>query len=188
MRRLITKIKNIIKIANLLSVDDSGNLRIGNAQFLGKEQTVNIFSPYGLIHNPPISSLGVLFQVQSHENNIMSIWDDPKNRTLKNLSSCEVAVSNYNTGDYVYFKTGNVIEIVGVTINANATTTNITSDVNITGDMVITGNLNVTGTITAPTIQANTSLMVQGEEMHNHGHPQGMDSAGNIQQNTGGPV
>lgn len=50
------------------------------------------------------------------------------------------------------------------------------------------GNLTTTGTATAGTVAATTSLTVAGKEMDSHAHGQGDDSAGNTEQNTGGPL
>jgi hypothetical protein len=49
----------------------------------------------------------------------------------------------------------------------------------LTGNMIINGNLNVTGQITAG------SAVIGGVTFNSHVHPQGPDSAGNAQQNTG---
>lgn len=54
--------------------------------------------------------------------------------------------------------------------------------------MTVDGNLTVTGTINAPIINAATSLLINSKEMDDHKHPQGVDSDGDTQQNTGGPI
>lgn len=46
-----------------------------------------------------------------------------------------------------------------------------------------TGNVNVAGTLTA-----TTDVVGGGKSLKNHTHPQGADSAGNTQQNTGTPL
>jgi len=71
-------------------------------------------------------------------------------------------------------------------------------DMDINGCVIdATGNINCPGTIvattsvSAPTIAATGaggSLTVAGKEMKGHTHTQGNDSAGNTEQNTGGPV
>lgn len=63
------------------------------------------------------------------------------------------------------------------------------------GDMDINGVIiDTAGNVTSPavvagvTMAATTSLTVAGKEMNGHAHPQGVDSSGDTQQNTGGPI
>jgi phage gp45-like len=121
------KIVNLIKTGKIVSVDDSKNLRFGVSDFLGKEQNINVFTPYGLMHNPPVGSLVVMWASQAQESKIVSVSDDPQNRTLKNLLPGEVAIGNYETGDYAYFKANGDLE-VKVTQDINGT---VGRDVNL---------------------------------------------------------
>ena len=54
--------------------------------------------------------------------------------------------------------------------------------------IVATGLISSAVSVAAPAMLAATSLTVAGKEMAGHTHPQGPDSAGNTQVNTGGPV
>lgn len=181
MRALYSKIKNMIKVARLLSTIDDGNLRLAKAQYFNKSQIVGAFSPYGIMHNPPVGSLGLLFSVNSQESHTMGIFDDPNNRTLKSLGTGEVAIGNYGTGDYVHFQNGQIIKVratgnvemeidnsLTVVAGSNAVLTAPT--VTINGNLTVNGNINSTGTISAPTIAASNSLTVGGLEMEDHVH------------------
>lgn len=68
-------------------------------------------------------------------------------------------------------------------------------DMNINGAVIdVSGNITSPGTIvavtsvSAPLLAAATSLTVNGKEMNNHTHSQGVDSNGDTQVNTNGPV
>lgn len=197
MRALYSKIKNMIKVARLLSTIDDGDLRLARAQYFNKNQIVGAFSPYGLMHNPPIGSLGLLFSVSSLESHTIGIFDDPNNRTLKGLGNGEVAIGNYGTGDYVHFRNGQIIKVratgnmeveadndviinVGnnITAVANDSVTLTAPTVTINGNVTVNGNVSSTGTISAPTIAAGSSLTVDGLEMGTHRH-------GGVQTGTG---
>lgn len=197
MKALYSKIKNAIKVARLVLTMDGGDLRLAKVRYFNKEQTVGAFSPYGLMHNPPVSSLGLLFSVNSLESHTIGIFDDPNNRTLKNLDNGEVAIGNYTTGDYVHFKNGQIIKVRAtgsvdievdsdaiIDVGNNITTeagNNITTEagsnitltaptVTINGNLSVNGTINSTGTTSAPTIAASGSLTVGGLEMGNHVH------------------
>lgn len=68
-------------------------------------------------------------------------------------------------------------------------------ELEVGGDFVVNGatidtagNITTDATITGETVAANTSLTVAAKEMSGHTHPQGVDSNGDTQQDTGGPV
>jgi phage gp45-like len=99
----ITLIKNLFKIAKLLSVDDSGDYQFMTVKTLGKTQKVMSFKPYGLMSNPPVNSIVSLLSQQGQESNGIGTADDPKNRIFSNMETGEVALGNYFTGAAVYF-------------------------------------------------------------------------------------
>ena len=154
--KLINKIKNIVKIARIVSVDDSADIRFGVVKYLGKEQECQIFTPYGIMSNPPENSMGPIFQIDGEESKLMGMFDRTDNRPVKNLESGEVAVGNYETGDYVKFKDGNIIEI------------SCGGDLNITvsGTATIDGDLDVTGEVTAKSGSPATKVTLS-----QHVHP-----------------
>jgi phage gp45-like len=99
----ITLIKNLFKIAKLLSVDDSGDYQFMTVTTLGKTQKVLSFKPYGLMSNPPVDSIVSLLSQQGQESNGIGTADDPKNRIFSNMEPGEVALGNYDTGAALYF-------------------------------------------------------------------------------------
>jgi phage gp45-like len=100
---IVKLIKNMFKIAKLMSVDDSGDFQFATVSTLGKTQKVLMLKPYGLMSNPPSSSMVALWNQQGQESNGIGIADDPKNRILKDMAEGEVGLGNYITGDYIYF-------------------------------------------------------------------------------------
>lgn len=191
MRRLITMIKNAFKIARLLSVDDSADLRFGSVSMLGKTQKVMIFSPYGLMHNPPSDSLALVWSQQGQESNGIGIADDPKNRTLKDLKSGEVAIGNYLTGAYIYFD-----ENGKCTIAADDMDVLIQNDISLEAinmTTVCSGTFEVQAVNINLIASANIALSAasvahDGTNIgDDHYHSQGNDSGGSIEQDTGGP-
>jgi phage gp45-like len=100
---IIRLIKNMIKIAKLLSVDDSGDFQFLTVSMLGKEQRVLSLKPYGLMSNPPTSSMVTVFSQQGQESNGLGIADDPKNRILTDMAEGVVGLGNYITASYITF-------------------------------------------------------------------------------------
>lgn len=130
----------------MTSSDDSGNLRFGRFKYQGRTSDVkgNIFTPYGLMHNPPDGSMAMIFSQNAQESNPITIVDDPNNRTLKNLAKGEVAVGNYLSGSYIHFLANGDILINNVSGNSSILVK--TNEVVITATMVtVTGDLRVSG-------------------------------------------
>lgn len=166
VRMIFQKLLNLIKIGKVVSVDDSSDLRQGIISFLGKQQKVCIFTPYGIMHNPPKNSLSTLFCVQGQESNMFSFSDDPKNRPLKNLKEGEFAIGNYKTGDYIYFdEEGNLKGIVSKDLIFDfGGGINLTfGDVNITAE-----NINITANDVALTLNSFTINGKDVSELHTH--------------------
>ena len=204
MRSLITMLKNAFKIARLLSCDDSADLRFASVSFLGKTQKIMLFTPYGLMSKPPADSLALIWSQQAQESNGIGMADDPRNRTLKNLASGEVALGNYSTGHYIYFDENglctiladdiNIVAANDITMTAENITLTASSDVSITGDTVgieatttmdlDATTLNITGT-TIPITGALTNNTVNIGSTHIHS--QGNDSNGDTEVDTGVP-
>lgn len=204
MRSIITMIKNAFKIARLLSCDDSADLRFASVSFLGKTQKVMLFTPYGLMSKPPADSLALVWSQQAQESNGIGMADDPRNRTLKNLASGEVALGNYTTGHYIYFDENglctiladdiNIVAANDITMTAENITLNAASDIEMSGDTVgieatttmdlDATTINITGT-TIPITGALTNNAVNIGSTHRHS--QGADSNGDAEQDTGVP-
>lgn len=169
MKRIFTLIKNIFKVAKVLSVDDSGDYQFANVSFLGKTQKVMLFTPYGLVSKPPVGSMGLLWSQQGQESNGIGMADDPKTRPLKDLNDGESALVNHITGDYIYLKENGDI---AVSCSGNLVA-------NVAGDATLTA---VNVEITSTTLTHNGTNIGK-----THVHPQGIDSDGDTQQDTGGP-
>lgn len=204
MRSIITMIKNAFKIARLLSCDDSADLRFASVSFLGKTQKVMLFTPYGLMSKPPADSLALIWSQQAQESNGIGMADDPRNRTLKNLASGEVALGNYTTGHYIYFDENglctiiaddiNIVAASDITMTAENITLNAASDINISGDTV---GIEATTTMNLDATTLNisgTTIPISGALTNNtvnigstHIHSQGNDSNGDTEVDTGVP-
>ena len=98
-------------------------------------------------------------------------------------------------GDASLQVTGDIdADCTNITVDATSTAvvtcpeSTFNGNVTINGNLTTNGNIAATGTSSAPTVAATTSLTVAGKEMSGHTHSQGNDSAGNTEQNTGGPV
>lgn len=116
----------------------------------------------------------------------------PQTSVIPNFNTSNLEIKT-NSGDTkIIVKGSEDVEITTTgDVDATCDTASIsaTTSVAITSPITtVTGNLSVTGTISAPTINASTSLTVKSKEMDDHKHSQGIDSDGDTQQNTDGPV
>lgn len=104
-------VKSLIKIARLLTTDDSGNRRFGVIRFQGKQQQCQVVTPYGLMSSPPADSMAVTLSQNGQESNALVIADDPDNRPLRNLKMGESGLGNYITGDHFHFDNQGVLHL-----------------------------------------------------------------------------
>ena len=180
IRKVMTLIKNMIKVARVLSVDDSGDYRSGQFAYLGRQVQGLVFSPYGLLHHPPNNSMAVVLAQNAQGSNALGIVDDPVNRPLKNLAEGEVALANYLTESNIHLQSGgNIVLTVGST-----TITIADGTVTINGAVLqVNDNINSSDTITATNEVTAGSINLT---THNHiGSPTA--PSGPI-SNTGAPV
>lgn len=213
MTQILTLLKNLFKIAKLLSVDDSGDLRFAMVSTMGKNQKMLLFSPYGLMHNPPLNSLTLAWSQQGQESNCIGMADDPKSRTLKDLKIGEVAMGNYLTGHHILFDEAGTCTLLtddlNIIVNQTCTLTADQIDIQAANDITIAAkNLFIdvendtsisSGTaeiesastldLTAVNVDlASTSMQHNGVNIGgNHIHSQGLDSSGDTEQDTGVP-
>ena len=81
------------------------------------------------------------------------------------------------------------IDSPDLTVDAPQIDVTASTEVNITTPLLtVTGDLFVTGEIESPTVKGTSSLIAGAKEIIEHTHPQGPDSLGNIQQDTGGNI
>jgi len=180
---ILNMLKNIFKVAKLLSVDDSGDFQFATVSFSGKQQKVLMLKPYGLMSNPPVSSMVGLWSQQGQESNGIGIADDPKNRTLKDLEPGEVGLSNFSTGDYIFFdKDGNMSLIVSTNKTETITGNSIENiggfkQLNAIGSFGVSStfvNLNGTGDNLTMWSDLNTQLQALITSFNIHTHNSGL--------------
>lgn len=116
----------------------------------------------------------------------------PQTNVIPSFDASNLEIKT-NSGDTkIIVKASEDVEITTTgEIKGQCDTADITATTSVdvtTPICTITGDLRVSGKITSPTIEADTSLKVAAKEMNGHTHPQGVDSNGDIQQNTGGPL
>jgi phage gp45-like len=170
MKELCNKIKNLFKVIRILSSDDSGDFQYAQVSYLGKEHKALIFYPYGLFGKPPANSMGLLWSQQGQESNGIGLAGDPKTRPLKDLKDGEAGIANHVTGDYVYLKANGDLQV------------------KCSGSLIadVAGN----ATISAVNVEITSATLTHNgvDISGSHTHPQGNDSNGDTQQNTGGPL
>lgn len=198
MKGLWNRIKNIVKVARLVSYDDSGNFSRGVASYMGKEVPLMDMKSYGHASRPPANSMCLVFAQNGQESNAIAIIDDPKRRTLKGLKEGESGLYNQLTGDYIYLKEDSNVEIktAKVTLLVGDTTVTI-EDGQVTidaADTTMNGNLQVNGTINATDdINTEADMNADGEVTADAGGA-GVTLTGHVHlgtgtlANSGGPV
>ena len=188
-------IKSLIKIARVLSVDDSGKFRFCKIFYQGQSSKAQMFSPYGLYHNPPKGSMALVLSQNAQDSNSIAIASDPDGRR-KNAAEGVVGINNQLSNGYVECGEQDVIissdnDIIinaendviinaenNITVNATNLSLNISDNTTITiGSMSIIINnngINVT----------NGDIVVDSISLKTHVHG-GVQSGGS---NTGTPI
>lgn len=151
MKEFWCKLKSLIKVARLESVDDSGAIRRGRVTYMGHENfPVMLLSPYGLAHNPPASSFVLLLSQNGQESNAIGIAEDPNGRP-RDLQPGEAMLYNQVTGDFIHLKTDGTISVKsGSKIDIDAPEVEIVGNVTVDGDLTVNGDIEaVNGTFSA---------------------------------------
>lgn len=124
------------------------------------------------------------------------------------LSSLPNKINNYDPDNvvlrkddeaaYIKVKSNNDVEITtnadivadcdNISVDATTSATVTCPESTFNGNVTVNGNITCTGVTSSPTIEATTSLTVRGKEMHQHKHSQGVDSSGDSQQDSDGPI
>ena len=173
-------------------------------EFAGDQRTVQIFGPCNEDFAPPENcktlniplgrGRGFLISAAYHNQQITPVAIHGERRIYSTNQAGDTVKAE------IFLKQDGTILIDNgdVTITAHPSglleiettgNTEITSAKTIiNNDVDIIGSLDVSVKIDAPTIDAASSLVVNSKEMDTHTHPQGIDSDGDTQQNTGGPV
>ena len=212
MRKLLHKIKAIVKMAKLISSDDTKAIQQGRFYYMGTEALGQIFVPYGTISRPPKDSELIVFSQNGHESNAIAFASHPNIRTLKNLKEGEVGLANYLTKSYILMREDGTIELssekdfivskaqrvvmnasVDITLNAPTVTVNGDDEIKLKSkeikheaDEVIieADETKITGDET----KIDSDLSINGGKYDQHYHPQGNDSDGDAEQDTGPPM
>ena len=135
--------RQVIKVMNFISQDDSGTYPIITASYNGKSDAKAVLvQPYGLYSSLPENSTLLSFSSLCQESNKFVIGQDFNTR-VKDLEKGEVVLSNTVTGASIKFdKDGNIL----ITSPAGKSV-EVSADMNITvnGD----ANINVGGNLNA---------------------------------------
>lgn len=180
---MIQWVKSLIKMARMVSSDDTGNFRFGQFFYQGQTSKGQIFTPYGFYHNPPNDSLAIMFAQNGQDSNRIAMVSDPKNRK-KNLAKGEAGIENAVTGSFVLMKEDGSIEIDAagaVTVNAGAEVTiTAATNVTVTADnvsFILTGTSTFTIGGTSITIDSSGITVTSGDivadgiSLKGHTHP-----------------
>ena len=173
-------------------------------EFAGDQRTVQIFGPCNEDFAPPENcktlniplgrGRGFLISAAYHNQNIAPVAVHGERRIYSTNQAGTGVMAE------VFLKQDGTILIrnatITITVNSSGlleieTTgnTEITSAKSIiNNDVDIIGTLNASVSVVSPTVAAATSLTVDSKEMDDHRHSQGIDSDGDTQQNTNGPV
>jgi phage gp45-like len=153
MRGLLRKIKQIVTFSRLVFTDDTGDITVTTGDGLGADgKRIVAWKPYGLMHNPPVGSLGLRFQQLGQPSNSIAIYDSPATRPVKNLLPGEVAMGNHLSGSYIHFKTDGNIDIVCLNEFVLTSTSNITitaPSTDFIGNQTTAGSNITTDSVTA---------------------------------------
>ena len=191
------KVLNMITYAYLISnKEDDNDNQIAEVGYLGSKTNARMFWIYGLSGHAPRGSTLLSFAVNAHKQNLTAFPSHPSTRR-KGMKEWEFATGNQQTGAETFYDAdgnlnilapggdviitaANNVTVTCDTLSATATTsaTVTAPTISLVGNVAITGNLSVTGTMT----NAGTDIGAT------HTHPQGNDSAGDSQVNTGTPV
>ncbi len=201
----MSEIKNQIKwvVVTKDGEDDPTNFHIQQIEYLGKNADTLMIEPYGLHGNVPPGAFGAMFSIQGNPDNRGVIAWTPKER--RHLESGEVSFYHPPTDAFITWKANGDLDIETgnngtAQINIKAGDINIESgnitieggDIDITADDVlitsplttIDGDLTVTGSTTL-----GSTVTSDGTDISDsHTHPQGVDSGGNTEVDTGPPV
>ena len=199
--QLLKKITNLIKLGSITAIDsDTGMVPKAYIDSFGRTKMVHRFSPYGIDSNPPKNSMTIGLNINGNASEEAVLSQDIINR-IKGLKEGEVVIHNTKAQSYTFYKengdvdlvcpgdsnvsiSGSKVETVGgsktETVTGAETITAATFTVNA-ATITLNGNVVVTGSLTTP------SASIGGIDFGSHVHPQGIDSGGDTQQNTGGP-
>lgn len=209
---LLNKIKSLIRRVRVsLSLPDTGDYPKVQVTYLGKTGEMEVIWPYGMGGRLPVDAIPLCFNVEGMEENKAGIGTHPTIR-FKVDAEGETWNGNPLSGSVTYYRENGDIEIIGknnktVTIDGDMNITtgsdvnvnaggnvNVTSSgtatvtaptMNLIGNVNITGALVVTGSVAGASGAFTGSVTSGAISLTTHTHPQGLDSRGDSQANTG---
>lgn len=189
MQRVSNWIRSLTRIARIVSVNDENDFRFGFIKFRGNTNKTNVYTPYGMYHNPPVGSLTMSYSLSGNDSNIMSMAIGGKAR-YKSLDPSEVQFGNPVIGSYtLYDKDGNVSVNApnNVTVNADGDVTiESAGTININADTSVAiriGTMTMTATSGGIAITGG-DVTADGVSLKSHVHTGVTPGA----SNTGGPA
>lgn len=120
---ICAKLKGIVRMVGLSSINDSDEFRRAQMITLNNEQgqIVEVFIPYGTFGKEPEDCMGIALAKRSNSSETIAIGSDPKRRIIKDCAEGEYGVGNYLTQAYLYFKEDGSIELLSKdSFNVNA--------------------------------------------------------------------
>lgn len=176
-------IRGIVASGVVLSVDDSGQAQTAVVQTADGaiRGDVEVLQPFGLASTPPAAgSICVLLAVGADPANLVALPLGCPSARFGGQLPGEAALYA-SDGTRVRVRQGGTIDIWGGT-QVNVHTANMAITLAAGGTLTLTGDLHVTGEI----IQGYGGAGQVG--LGTHEHPQGADSHGDTEQNTGAPI
>lgn len=166
VQRLCSLVKGCFTTGDQNNVE--GNNTTVQVQSYGLNTQSVVYYPYGYYAAAPSNSQGVLFNLNSHTENQLSMLYDPQNRFKGvTVNNGEAIVGNQTIPTYVLFKNDGSIQIVGTSdVNINTSgNVNITSplvtmsgDLSVSGDITSSGNITATGNMSATNVSASSDV------------------------------
>jgi len=188
---MMNRLKKLIRWARISKGgSDDKQFPVQQVEYMGKVGDCMMIFPYGMHGNASEDSLVLMMTPNADSANRAGIPGTPHERPKMAIN--EFCLYHPKTQSIIHFRNNGDIDIdtsknKSGNLNVNTTQANITASnsVNITApDTNINGNLTVTGdTSLSATVTSN------GKDISDtHTHPQGNDSDGDSQVNTGGVV
>lgn len=157
IRGVQTKLFNMIKKGYItLPTKNSGTYSSVQVKYLKKSGNAQPIYPYGMLANPSVNSMCLLFNLNAHEDNLAAICYTQKNNYEITLDNSETLFGNPESGSYIRFLANGDIEIKAKNnVTINGVEINTTGKVNLgaggsaiarTGDAVLVDGK--TGSIT----------------------------------------
>lgn len=106
------KLFNMIKKGYITSyTKNNGTYGTIQVNYLGKPTNAQTIYPYGMMANPSLKNMCLLFNINAQEDNIAALCYTQKNNYGVKLDSPEVIWGNPETGSYILFLKNGDIEI-----------------------------------------------------------------------------